>query len=61
MSRKIGIREAVKLAEDHARGILESTDDGAFWGEEFFYEHENEEEWNTFTKAKEIILNRIRK
>jgi len=59
VSKIIGIREAVKLAEDHAIGILESTDDSAFWGEDFFDEHE--QEWDVFIKAKAIIINRIRR
>lgn len=32
MSKKIGLREAVRLAEGHAIGILESQDGGQFWG-----------------------------
>ncbi len=56
---KLGIRRAVHLAEDHAIGILESTDDLAFWGEKFFDEHE--EDYKTMAEAKKIVLNRIRR
>ena len=59
--KKIGIREAVRLAENHALGILDSTDDSAFWGEEFFEEHNIAEDWVVFAKARAIIMNRIRK
>ena len=57
--KNIGIREAVRLAEDHASGILESTDDLAFWGEDFYFEHENPEQWKIFQKARDITLNRL--
>lgn len=61
MAQKIGVREAVKLAENHALGILDSQDDLAFWGEEFFDEHNMSQEWQVFAKARKIIMNRIRK
>lgn len=56
--RKYGIRELVKLAEDHALGILESTDDLAFWGDDFF-DSLDEKEQAKLTRAKKIIMNRI--
>jgi len=61
MSKKIGLRQAVKLAENHTLGLLDSTYDGAFWGEDFFFDQEDESDWAVFNRAKEIILNRIRK
>lgn len=57
---KLRIREAVKLAESHALVILESTDVYAFWGEDFFAEHCEYGEWQVLTKAKNIVLKRIR-
>lgn len=56
--KRIGIRQLVKLAEEHAAGILESTDDSAFWGEEFWDEHEAECD-REMTRARKIIQNRI--
>jgi hypothetical protein len=61
MAKKIGLREAVRLAEGHALGILESTDDLAFWGEEFFDENDISKEWKVFADARRIVMNRIRK
>jgi hypothetical protein len=57
---KLRIREAVNLAEGHAIGILESTDDLAFWGEDFFDEHSEDGEWQVLTKAKKSVINRLR-
>jgi len=57
--RKLGIREAVHLAEGHALGILESTDDGSFWGEDFFYDGVDPRDWPTLIKAKNIVLSRL--
>ena len=61
--RKLGIREAVRLAEGHALGILESTDDDSFWGEDFFYNvlglGVDPRDWPTLTKAKNIVLSRL--
>jgi hypothetical protein len=59
--KRIRLRDAVKLAEDHALGILESTDDLAFWGEDWFDEHSEDGEWKVLKRAKEIVLNRIRR
>lgn len=59
MAKITGIRELVRLAEDHALGILESQDDGAFWGDEFCDAHEDQ--YELMARAKEIVLNRIRK
>lgn len=56
---KIRIRKAVELAESHALGILESTNDYEFWGEDFFAEHCEGGEWQVLTKAKNIVLKRI--
>jgi hypothetical protein len=39
---KLRIREAVRLAEGHASGILESTDDCAYWGEDFYDDHSSD-------------------
>lgn len=61
MTKRIGIREAVRLAENHAVGILESTDDLAYWGEDFFDAHDDDNEWKILQKAREIILNRIKR
>lgn len=60
-SNKIRLRAAVKLAEDHALGILESIDDVAFWGEDFFDEHCDGGEWKVLERAKKIVLNRLRR
>jgi hypothetical protein len=59
--RTIKIREAVRLAEDHALGILESTDDAAFWGEDFFVEHMDGDEWKILDQARKYVMNRIRR
>ena len=59
--KKIHLREAVKLAEGNALGILESTDDFSFWGEAFFDEHCTDGEAVTLDKAKKIVLNRIKR
>ena len=53
----MSLREAVKLAEGNALGILESTDDFSFWGEDFF--DEICANAATLNKAKKIVLNRI--
>lgn len=59
--KKIRLHAAVKLAENHAMGILESTDDLAFWGEDWFDDHCEDGEWQVLKRAKEIVLNRIQK
>ena len=59
--RKIRLRDAVRLAEDHALGILESTNDLAFWGEDWFDQHSAGGEWTVLTRAKQVVLNRIRR
>jgi len=59
--RTAKIREAVRMAEDHALGILDSTDDAAFWGEDFFFEHQDEDEWKILHQARQYIMNRIRR
>ena len=61
VSKKIGLRQAVKLAEDHAIGILDSMDDGAFWSEDFFDQHNDEEELRILARARNIVMNRVRK
>ena len=58
---KIGIREAVRLAEDHALGILDSADDGSFWGDDFIDEHADARSTSVLIKAKRIVMNRIRR
>lgn len=58
--RKCGIRELVKMAEDHALGILDSQDDLAFWGENFFFSLEAETQ-NKLQRAKDIVMRRIGK
>lgn len=58
---RLGIREAVRKAEDCAQGILESQDDAQYWGDEFCDEHEYEMDIETMTRAREIIINRIRR
>jgi hypothetical protein len=58
---KLRIREAVKLAEGHALGILKSADDLAFWGEDFFYDHCEDGDWQVLTKARKIIMNRLKR
>jgi hypothetical protein len=59
--RTVKIREAVRMAEEHALGILESTDDAAFWGEDFFFEHMNGDEWKILAQARRFVMNRIRR
>jgi hypothetical protein len=54
---KIGIREAMRLAKGHACGILESTEDAAFWGEDFFFDHEAD--WDVLCMAKKRVTERI--
>jgi hypothetical protein len=56
---KIRIREAIRLAEGHATGILESTDDAAFWGEDFYFDYESGDDWKVLSRARQIIMNRI--
>lgn len=55
--KKLGIREAVRLATGHAVGILESQDDDEFWGEDFMVDHM--EDWALLAEAKKIVLRRI--
>ena len=56
----ISIRKATQLAEGHAIGILESTDDYAFWGEDFYDEH-GDDDWKILQRARDIVLNRLRR
>lgn len=55
--KKLGIREAVRLATNHSIGILESTDDEAFWGEDFWEAYEDQ--WRILHRARTIVINRI--
>lgn len=53
-----GIRWYTDRAMEHALGILDSCDDESFWGDDY---DPNDVDWEMRAKAKEFIMNRIRK
>jgi hypothetical protein len=58
--KTIGLRELTQKATDHAYGILDKQDDGAFWGNDY----ESDEFQNTpndvIARARRIVMNRLR-
>jgi hypothetical protein len=60
MAKPLGIREAVKTAEDRALGLLDSMEDDSYWGQEFADEHDNPNDYAVMTVARKIVMNRIR-
>jgi len=60
VSKDKGVRYWTRRAEDHALGILASCDDESFWGLDV-EELDGDDTTPAMWKAREIVMNRIRK